>query len=261
MIPETSDLRQLTLPVGLADCSDFANFHLPAPAAAGDRGRQGAALALQLLQSLPMAPGPRQVHLYGPSGCGRSHLLQAACRAAGAGARYLPLGEIAALDPQVLQGMAGAPLLAVDDVQAIAGRADWEQALFALFNQQRATGAHWLAASRDAPAKLPLGLADLRSRLQWGTVIGLQPLTDADLWAAFRERAERRGLAVSARALQHLQLHAPRDPTRLFALLERLDSASLAARRPVDWPMVRELLASPSAATVAAPPAHTGRRR
>lgn len=261
MIPDTPARRQLTLPVGLADCSDFANFHLPTQAAAGAGGGQGAALALQLLQSLPVTSAPRQVHLYGPSGCGRSHLLQAACRAMGTGARYLPLREIAALGPQVLQGMAGAPLLAVDDVQAIAGQAAWEQALFATFNQQREAGSHWLAASISAPAHLPLGLADLRSRLQWGTVIGLQPLTDVDLWAAFAERAQRRGLAVSARALQHLQLHAPRDPARLFALLDRLDAASLAARRPVDWPMVRELLAQEPAATAAAPPAHTGRSR
>ncbi len=261
MVADTPAGRQLTLPVGLADCSDFENFHLPTQTPAGAAGRQGAALALQLLQSLPAAAAPRQVHLYGPDGCGRSHLLQAACRAMGAGARYLPLHELAALGPQVLQGMAGAPLLAVDDVQAIAGLADWEQALFAAYNQQREGGGHWLAASTSAPANLPLGLADLRSRLQWGTVIGLQPLTDADLWAAFVERAQRRGLAVSPRALQHLQLHAPRDPARLFTLLERLDALSLAARRPVDWPMVRELLAQGAEPTVAAPPAHTGRSR
>ena len=63
--------------------------------------------------------------LWGERGTGKSHLLQAMCtRIAGQGGRsaYLPLGEHAALEPGMLQGLEQLHLVCMDDMDAVAGR-------------------------------------------------------------------------------------------------------------------------------------------
>src|SRR5690606_16419912 len=72
------------------------------------------------------------VWVWGGHGSGKSHLLQAACRAADAAgkrAMYLPLAR-ADIVPEALAGLDALDFLAVDDIGDRAGRPEWERALF-----------------------------------------------------------------------------------------------------------------------------------
>jgi len=69
----------------------------------------------------------------------------------------------------------------------------------------------------------------------------LQPLNDADKSAALRARARSRGLEMSEEVASYLLARYPRDLHSLFALLDRLDAAALAAQRRLTIPFVRSI--------------------
>ncbi len=227
---------QLPLALRLAPEADFATYW------EGPNAQPVAAL-----RRAARGEGERLVYLHGPPGSGKSHLLQAACRAAteaGRGALWLPLAELADGGPAVLAGLETVPLVCLDGMEAVAGQAAWERALVALAAAAAAqgAGATLVLAARAAPGALPVALPDLRSRLGWGLVLRLRPLDDAGRAAALRLRAAARGFELPEETAAYLLRRCPRDPASLFALLDRLDRASLAARRRLTIPFVRGLL-------------------
>jgi DnaA family protein len=147
-----------------------------------------------------------------------------------------------AMSPQMLEGMEQMALLALDDVERLAGNREWEQALFHLYNRMRDAGHRMIVAGNAAPAALGITLPDLLSRLGWGPVYQLQTLNDSEKAAALRMRARQRGMDLSGEVADYLLHHASRDMHDLFALLERLDEGSLAAQRKLTIPFVRTFI-------------------
>lgn len=228
---------QLPLNLRLKDSTSFENF-LPAA------NREAVAAVRGLAALGAAAQRPPVVFLWGEAGSGKSHLLQAACRlahACGGRPAYVALGE-AGLVPAMLEDMEQAPLVCVDDCERAAGDADWERALFTVCERLRETGGALVAAGRTAPAALGLRLPDLATRLAWGPIYHLQPLTDADKLEAVRLRARNRGFEIATEVARYILERYPRDLNSLFALLDRIDVQSLAAQRRVTIPFVRELI-------------------
>ena len=227
---------QLSLDLARRDRSSFANFS-PGP------NRE----VVERLQALAAPAVPSSVSfLWGEAGSGKSHLLQATCRALhehGRSAAYLPLREARSLSPALLDEREHADLVCVDDIDGVAGAAAWEAALLGLFERVRERGGCWLAAARAAPAFLGLRLPDLATRLGAGPVYQLRPLTDDDRIAAIQLRAHNRGFAMPDDAARFILQRFPRDMPSLFDLLERIDRLTLAAQRRVTVPFLRELLA------------------
>ncbi|HEB57844.1 MAG TPA: DnaA regulatory inactivator Hda [Gammaproteobacteria bacterium] len=223
--------RQLALDIGLRDSARFENY------TAGDNH---AALATLRAGTEPF------VYLAGAPATGRTHLLQAACHAAGpmAASIYLPLREHGDLAPAVLEDLEQYRLVCLDDVDAVAGLAAWETALFHLYNRVREAGGRLIVSAAQVPAEAGFVLADLRSRLGWGPVFQLRALAEADRLGALQQRARYRGLDLPDEVGEYLLRRSPRDMASLFQLLERLDQASLQAQRRLTIPFVRSLLGS-----------------
>jgi len=201
-------------------------------------------LALAAVRAAVSSGNEPYVFLCGPSGTGKTHLLHAACQAAieqGRRSVYVPLAE-SRLAPAVLEGLEQLWLVTVDDVQRVAGDANWERALFGLFNRLREAGGRLLVASDRPPGELPVELADLRSRLGWGPAFRLQPLGDADCECLLRHAARRRGLELEDPAIGYLMRRVPRDARVLLAVLDSLDQASLREKRRPTIPLIRALL-------------------
>lgn len=201
--------------------------------------------AVDLLRTMAAGEGERQVHVAGATGLGKSHLLQAACRAAaerGAPVAYLPLGSPGALVAEAMEGLEHLALVAVDDIGRVAGDPDWDLALFNLINGIRGGRARLVLADRRAPAELDVGLPDLASRLGWGPVVRLLPLADEAKREALIGRATLLGLELPPAVADHLIRHHRRDLPALFDLLDRLDRESLAAGRRLTLPFVRGVL-------------------
>lgn len=185
------------------------------------------------------------LYLWGRPSCGKTHLLHAACQYVDHHRRrsvYLPMGEHGHWHPALLEGLEAVDLVCIDDIEALAASAPWEEAVFHLLNRLRERGRCALIAARTPPRTVPLHLADLKSRLSWGLVYRVHPPTDQDKLAILRQRASDRGLHLPDDCGHYLLRHAPRDIDSLIELLERLDAASLAARRRLTVAFVKRLL-------------------
>lgn len=227
-------LGQLPLGLTLKDSATFANF------IAGPHRE-----AVQALQSCAQGQGEAFIYLAGAAGTGKTHLLQAACHETarrGGTVAYLPLQRAAELDTAVLEGLERMALVCLDDMQAVAGQDAWERALFVLFNRLRDHGGRLIVSGTSKPSQLGLSLPDLSSRLSWGATYVLQGLDDADKLRALTLRAQTRGFELPDDVGRYLLLRLPRDMHALFAVLDRLDYASLAAQRRLTVPFIKSIL-------------------
>ena len=87
---------------------------------------------LQQIHNIIAGEPPHLFYLWGESGTGKSHLLQAtyqAVLATGKTAIYLPLKQLLNYSCDIFEELGTLDLLCIDDVQEIAGKSDWEYAL------------------------------------------------------------------------------------------------------------------------------------
>jgi len=185
------------------------------------------------------------VYLQGAEATGKTHLALAICAAAdGAGRRasYLPLHAARGRLRAALDAIEGNDVVALDGLETIAGERDDEVALFDFHNRARANGVALVYTAQSAPDALPLGLADLRSRLAQCTRMQLPALDDAGRRTVLRDRAQRRGLVMDDAALDWMLHRVGRNIAELTGLLDTLDRASLAAQRRVTVPFLRQVL-------------------
>ncbi len=225
---------QLPLGLALREHARFDSFR------SGDNGE-----IINLLGDLAAGRGEQAVCLVAPAGMGKTHLLQAVCHAAGTQGRavaYLPLRDLQAAGPAVLDGLERLALVCLDDVDVVAGDADWERALFDLYNRLRDAQVSLLVALSDAPRECGFHLNDLVTRLAWGVTATLKPLDETELAEALRLRAGARGLELPKETVRYLLNRYPRDLPGMFSLFDRLDAASMVEKRRLTVPFVKQVL-------------------
>jgi len=225
-------VSQLPLPLRPHDYAVFDTFH---PA--------GNEQPLQYLVDqvlMPVSPG---CYLWGPTASGKSHLLQALCEKAGDQSVYVPLAAVSDLGSGVVTGLAGRRYVCLDDLQTVAGRADWELALFELWNAAADNGGVLVIAADRPPRELGVRVAYLASRLSRLNVFRCNELAESERAAALRLRALHRGLELPDETGAYLLSRSRRDMRSLYRLLDRLDTESMAAQRRLTIPFVREVLA------------------
>jgi len=96
---------------------------------------------------------------------------------------------------------------------------------------------------RDRPPRqLNLQLPDLASRLDWGQIYKLQPLNDDEKVQALQLRSRLRGFELPEDVGRFLLKRLDREMRTLFMTLDRLDRASITAKRKLTIPFVKEIL-------------------
>lgn len=225
---------QIPLPFGNFDRFNFDQY-IPGPNLQ----------AVTSLQGLLAGTGPGFIYLWGSQGTGKSHLLQATC--AGAAMEklkvaYLPMMESAQWHPELLQGLEYLDCVCLDDLQYIAGNAEWERAVFTLYNGLAEYGNALVISSSYSPAGIPVRLADLKSRLAAGLTCHLQYPDENERLMAVRLRAHARGFELSDEVLDYLSRRVARDMHSLFNWLDRLDEATLVSKKKLTVPFVRSIL-------------------
>lgn len=201
--------------------------------------------ALAHLRALALGTVSDWLYLAGSARTGKTHLALALCaeaEQAGRRAAYLPLVAAAGRLQDALAALHGQDVVALDGLEAIAGRREDEVALFEFHNRARTAGTTVLYTARDVPAELGLSLPDLRSRLSQCVQLMLLPLDDAGRRDVLRYRAQRRGLVLEEAAIDWLLTRTDRDLGRLVTLLDQLDRASLAAQRRITVPFLRSVI-------------------
>lgn len=216
---------QIPLQIKLNDAATFGNF-----ISAGNQQ------LVSLLQS-----DEAFVYYWAKDATGKTHLAQAMCHAQ-QNSIYLPLSELEQWQPEIFEGLESFDLICLDDIEQLAGKPDWEEALFNLFNRVRDSGKKLRISADASPNNLNVKLNDLLSRLTWGVTVQVQPLSDEDKVAALSLRAKQRGFGLPDEVALYLLKHCPRDMHNLFTILDRLDDASLQAQRRLTIPFIKESL-------------------
>ena len=227
-------IQQLPLGIQIKAAARFSNF------VAGPNDE-----LLDQLQLSATGGGEPFFLIWGNSGSGKSHLLQASCHQAasqGRTAAYFSLQEYSNLQQELLDSWDAYDLVCLDDMDAIAGQWQWEEAIFHLYNRIRERGSGLVVSSNSAPAHLKLCLSDLRSRLGWGLTYQLKSLDDHQRLQALQLRAQQRGCEMPDETGRYLMRRLPRDMPALFDLLDQLDEASLVAQRKLTVPFVKSVL-------------------
>ena len=203
----------------------------------------GNAAVLRMLRAaLAGAPAAesRVLYLWGPPGCGKTHLLRAMVRAAsdlGGRSTYACAPDIEALKNDRQQP--DSQCLALDDIQQL--DAAGQLVAFDAYNRLRAAAALVLAAGELPPADLPLR-EDLRTRVASGVVMQLRALSEDEKRAVLEQHARHRGLDVAPGILDYLLARFARDLGSLVAAVDALDRYSLQTRRPITLPLLRETI-------------------
>jgi chromosomal replication initiation ATPase DnaA len=173
----------------------------------------------------------QRLALFGPPGCGKSHLLHIWAQRTGA----------AVQSGQTLAGLEGVPLrggLALDD-------ADWvrdETLLLHLLNTARDRNLHLLLSGQAAPARWTVRLPDLSSRLRAIAAAEIRPPGDDLLAVLLKRLIADRQLTVTEAVQDWLLLRLPRSAAALREAVARLDRESLAFGSAITRPLAARML-------------------
>jgi DnaA family protein len=228
-------VHQLALDIRLAEYAVFDSFFV---------GPNGG--AVHHLREATSGTTQGVTWLWGLSGSGRSHLLQACVSDAAESGRaslYLPLSDGLGLAPEMLQDMGKDRLVCIDDIDTVAGDPEWERALFMLYEESRQSLGTVVAAGAGPPGGTGFALDDLKSRLSSGATFRLGPLNETEMLGALQLRAHWRGLELPDRTGRYLLTRAERSAANLFAVLDRLVEESLNLQKRLTVPFVRQTIA------------------
>jgi DnaA family protein len=226
---------QMVLGVKLRDDARFDNFHGERNADAA--GRLGAICA--------HTAGVPVVVVCGDADTGKSHLLQAACHFAesrGDAAVCVSIAELVPFGPDALAGLEHQAVICLDDLDLVAGREEWEEAVFHLYNRVLDNGHLLIVSMSGVPGSSAFVLADLVSRLAHGLLIQLGIYRDDDRLRILMARAEQRGLVMGDEVAGFILRRAPRRLGELLGILDCLDENSLQAQRRLTIPFVKSVM-------------------
>jgi DnaA regulatory inactivator Hda len=213
-----SERLQLLLPFPHAPGYDSRNF---LPAASNQKA----------LTWLDTDWPDQRLALWGPAGCGKSHLLHV--WAERTGARILTGQALRDLDSVPESGA-----LALDDADTVAP----DPLLLHLLNTARDRGLRVLLSARAPPSRWPVRLPDLSSRLRAVTAVEIQPPSDDLLAALLMHLLSDRQLNVAQPVQNWMLTRLPRSPSDLRRAVAQLDRTSLAAGRAITLAFAIEVL-------------------
>ncbi len=217
------DYRQLLLPFPHApgyDCRDF----LPAES------------NFEALAWLETAWPDNRLLLWGPDGCGKSHVLH--IWAERTGAKILSGPMLQDLDEIPQSGG-----LALDDADTVGS----ESLLLHTLNTARDRGLRLLLAARSAPSRWPVRLPDLASRLRAIAAVEIRPPSDDLLAAVLMRLLSDRQLNVAQAVQDWLLTRLPRSPAALLQAVVQLDKASLSTGKAITRSLAARVLLEPGA--------------
>ena len=227
-------MKQMALDIGLHTTPTLDSFFA---------GPNSAALQHLRLWTTSQMPSPVPTYLWGESGSGKSHLLRAVQTELSSSG--VSVGWLDADQNDRLNFDESWTAVLMDDVHLY--NLEQQQLAFNWFVNAltpKSGSPRWvLAAGMLPPADLKLR-DDLRSRLGWGHVYGLQVLSDTERRAVLRSEADARGLFLSDEVMSYMLSRFSRDLSSLMILLDHLDQFALQTKRAITIPLIKSMLES-----------------
>ncbi len=228
-------MQQIPLTVSLPKVLSFNNF------IASNHNE----IVIDTLQQFIAKGSASVIGLQGMTGVGKSHLIQAAYTLACENHRciYIPMRDILSLEPRsVLDDLHSNDFVFIDDIDAVFGLQDWEQALFHFYNRLSDANGCLLFSLCENLNESACLLPDLLSRLKLALLFTVNSLSDVEKEQALVLRALNLGINLSGDVVRYIFRHTHRDMATLMHLLTQLDQLSLTQKRKPSIPLVKQLL-------------------
>lgn len=225
-------MKQIALDIGLQHAPSLHNFF------AGPNEAALRHLALWAGEHTSAATrSPVPTYLWGPHGCGKTHLLKAVREMLREQGGMVGWMDASMADAGPYEENWAAVIL--DDVHLY--RAEQQHSAFAWFVQAQAHQRWVLSAGEQPSALLPVR-DDLRSRFGWGHVFGLVLLSEPERRAVLRRAADARGVFLGDEVMDFMLTRFSRDLGSLMELLDLLDEYALQTKRAITVPLIRAMM-------------------
>ena len=192
--------------------------------------------------------GEAQIGIWGTTASGKTHLLNASAdyaRQKSVALQIYDAKQLLQCDANEFEGFSHCDVLAIDNLDAIAGNAEWEACFYQVINRCRDGDCRFVFAMTHRPEDLETVLDDFRSRLQWGLMLQLPSSDDIEIRQILRKRAQLIGIELAEDVISYLMTHHARNLATQMAILRRLDGASLSQQRKVTIPLIKQALLEP----------------
>lgn len=187
----------------------------------------------------------QQIFLWGDSGTGKTHCLQAIAQMAkncNKTCFFYELKSDQLPDPSILDGLENYDLVCFDNIEQITDNTEWEHAFFNFFNLHRDSNKQLVLSANCPPKFIPIQLADLKTRMNWGLTLKLNALSDDQQLKALIHKANHLGLEISEKVGRFLITHYSRDLPSIWILLNKIEYATLAAKRKLTIPFLKQIM-------------------
>ncbi|MEQ8286839.1 DnaA/Hda family protein [Thalassospira sp.] len=189
--------------------------------------------AVAWIDQWPKWPVPA-LCLYGPKGCGKSHLAEV-WRARSA-ALSVAASDLRDANPDTLLGDAQG--LVIEDADSGID----EKVCFHLYNMLKERRGHLLLTATQPPARWKVDLPDLKSRLGAALVCEISPPDDDLIVGLLLKLFADRQIQAGPQTISYILPRIERSFASLSELVAAIDRRALAEKRAVTLPLVRGVI-------------------
>jgi chromosomal replication initiator protein len=220
----------------------------------GPSNRLAHASCVAVSQSLGNTYNP--LFIYGSSGLGKTHLLQAVCfetrrRFSNTVIQFLSCEDfvnrfIRAIEEGNLVGFQSqfrtVDMLVLDDVQFLREREQSQEEFFHTFNALYNNGKQIILSADSPPGKIPSLEARLTSRFNWGLVTRIDPPSYETRAAIVQKKAHLRGLSVSDEVAEYVASKVHANIRELEGALTTIYAVATTTGHPIDLELAQMAL-------------------
>ena len=220
-------MNQLGLPISLDSKMLLDNF-------------LGNKQLLDFIVQLHLDKTSAEIYVYGPTGLGKTHLLQGAVLKALSdqqSAMYIDCYN--SLPSHVLESIEQLNWISIDNIDAI--NDNQQDLFFDLYNRAKQAKVSMIISGSDLPSELGV-MKDLKTRLGLATIFQLQPLDDELTMLVLNNQMIDRNLSINSKVYEYLFKHYSRDVKVLLTAIDDLDKASLQVKQSITIPFVKKIL-------------------
>jgi len=181
-----------------------------------------------------------EIYVYGPTGLGKTHLLQGATLKALSdqqSAMYIDCYN--SLPGHVLESIEQLNWISIDNIDAI--NDNQQDLFFDLYNRAKQAKVSMLISGSDLPSELDV-MKDLKTRLGLATVFQLEKLNDELTMLVLNNQMSDRNLSINSKVYEYLFKYYSRDVKVLLTAIDDLDKVSLQAKQSITIPFVKKTL-------------------
>jgi DnaA family protein len=181
-----------------------------------------------------------EVYVYGDSGSGKTHFLQAVIFSAiekNKTAVFIDCLE--EIPDYLIEMVADINWLAIDNIGHVSK--GQQHLLFDLYNRARQENVNILVSGALLPTGLDL-MQDMKTRLNLAAVFQLEALDDMQTKEVLNNQMSERNMSIDEKVYSYLFKHYSRDINKLLDAISNLDEASMQAKQAISIPLAKKVL-------------------